>query len=114
MCWLNKMTSPKPTFQLAAIPPLVASNPVPQSTCDCSKKLDEVLANQQQILGLLKSSDFKPNGDGPARAALKREIRDFMLAHFNIKAIDDKVEAEIYDTAIDVMCDICSKYVPFL
>jgi hypothetical protein len=130
MCWFDKMTLSNSTAlapvasadAAASIPmststsaPMSASTLVPMSVpTDIAKKMDDMLALQQQILQLLQAAPEPSGGDGTIKKELKRELREFMLKHFNIKALDDKTEGEMYDTAVDVLCDLLSKYVPFL
>jgi hypothetical protein len=37
---------------------------------------------------------------------VKDEVRKFMLANFNIQALDDKIEGEIYDFIVDKVWDL--------
>jgi chromosome segregation ATPase len=47
----------------------------------------------------------------PIKETVKDDLREYMLAHFNLKLLDDKTEGKIYDFLVDAIWTVLPKIV---
>ena len=88
-------------------------NNTEQKENNTEQKLDQILTILDEMNIKMSTLSTSTTNDSDIEKKVKEKFHNFMLKHCNIKSMDDKTEAEMYDFIVDSLWKIVFKFLPF-